>query len=187
MADIQPNDHPRKKGKARRKNKSTRIDMTAMVDVAFLLLTFFVLTATLNGLGVMDIAKPPICPPDEDCYKDIPQEKMLTLILGAEDSVHYYQGMGEDNIQHTDFSPKGIRKTLLNHLNRYPNLCEDGVLDGNCWDPIFVVKPHKSSRYKNLVDVLDELAILGAEKYVIADYTQADSLIMHQALAVNDK
>ena len=90
----------------------------------------------------MKIAKPPICPPNEDCFKDISDDKLLTLVLGSEDSIHYYHGMGIDGVLHTDYSSSGLRNTLKEHLNRFPNPCGDNEVDGNCWDPIFVIKPH---------------------------------------------
>ena len=173
-----------KKSPAKRKQKSTRIDMTAMVDVAFLLLTFFVLTATLNKARVMEIIKPPQCPPGtENCTVDIAEEKILTLVLDKDDKIQYYHGLKVEAVEETDYSSNGLRKVLSSHLNRYPDLCKGKTDRKNCWDPIFVIKPKNVARYKNLVDVLDEIAILDIQKYVIDKYEKSDSLILSKAIA----
>lgn len=174
-----------KKGGPKTKKKSTRIDMTAMVDVAFLLLTFFVLTATMSNQGIMELTVPPKADddvPEEEKFEKIREEKIMTLILDENDKVKYYIGRAfSDEVDSTNYSKQGIRKVLLDHLNRYPNRCETGkgarVVKG-CWDPIFVIKPRKESRYKNLVDLLDELAITEATKYAIDEFREQDSLLL---------
>lgn len=179
MAEVNNRDGPSKKGKTpRTRKKSTKIDMTAMVDVAFLLLTFFVLTATLSNQYVMEVVKPPKCEGD-DCFKKIIDSKILTLILDENDVVSYYHGTGTAGIDKTDYSSQGVRQVILDHLNARPDRCPDKVTT-DCWDPIVVIKPKKTSRYKNLVDVLDEMEITGATKYAVADFTREDSLFLVQ-------
>jgi len=172
-----------KKGGSKTKKKSTRIDMTAMVDVAFLLLTFFVLTATMSNSAVMDLTMPPkkedLKP--EDLKADVEETKILTIILDENDMVRTYWKVTDPVVDSTDF--KGLREKLAAHVNRKPNRCPKGTKQeemkaSGCWDPIFVIKPRKKSRYKNLIDCLDELAIVGATKYAITDFKENDSLIL---------
>jgi biopolymer transport protein ExbD len=172
-----------KKGGPKTKKKSTRIDMTAMVDVAFLLLTFFVLTATMTNSAVMDLTMPPKVDPKEkvDVTADVEEKKILTIILDEKDVVRMYWKVTDPEVDSTDFA--GLRDKLLVHLNRQQNRCPKGtsladMKASRCWDPIFVVKPKKKSRYKNLIDCLDELAIIGATKYAITDFKEQDSLIL---------
>lgn len=179
-----------KKGGPKTKKKSTRIDMTAMVDVAFLLLTFFVLTATMSNSSVMELTMPPkIDDPkqEEDAYKKILEDKIMTIILDADDEVRYYVGITEPDVETVGFDDKGIRDAIKEHI--YGNkmrlgipLCKEvnnaGINEGRCWDPIFVIKPKDVSKYRNLVDVLDEMAILQAPKFAIDKYTNADSLVV---------
>ncbi len=185
MADIDTSDDSGgKKGGPKQKKKSTKVDMTAMVDVAFLLLTFFILTTTLASPSAMEIAKPP--PQEEDDPnnkpKKVDEKKIMTLILGEKDQVHYYQGMPEDGpLRTTGFGEDGVRKVISEHLNRYPNRCAKGTKNTkNCWDPIFVVKPNGTCVYKNVVDVLDELRISGATKYSYTEVTGGDSLYLFE-------
>lgn len=172
------------KGGPKQKKKSTKVDMTAMVDVAFLLLTFFILTTTLASPAAMEIAKPP--PNDEknpeDENKKVDEKKIMTFILGENDQVHYYQGLAEGRLNTTDFGEDGVRKIIQEHLTRFPNRCpkmpkgEDPPK--GCWDPIFVIKPNSTSRYKNVVDILDELRISGATKYSYTEVTPGDSIFL---------
>ncbi|MEZ4772813.1 MAG: biopolymer transporter ExbD [Bacteroidia bacterium] len=171
-----------KKGGPKTKKKSTRIDMTAMVDVAFLLLTFFVLTATMASSSVMELTMPPKVPEDQidDLHVDILEDKIMTIVLDENDIVKYYIGITEPEILETNFSDDGLRKVLLSHIYYGKTigapLCKDVNGAKGCWDPIFVIKPRKQSRYKNLVDLLDELAITQAPKYAIDKFTPDDSL-----------
>jgi biopolymer transport protein ExbD len=171
MAEMSPAaDKGGKKGGApKQKKKSTRIDMTAMVDVAFLLLTFFILTTTLAQPQTMELNLPP---KKDDIEKEdreirVKEDKILTLILGENDQVYYYKGVPEIDgiLEQTNYDPQGVRKVITNH-NR------------SIADPIIVIKPSETSRYKNMVDILDEMAITQSKKYAMTEVTPADSLLM---------
>lgn len=179
----------KKKGGSKTKKKSTRIDMTAMVDVAFLLLTFFVLTATMADNAVMELTMPPKSDdvPDEEKYKKIVEDKIMTIVLDEKDKIKYFIGITDPDVETTDFDEKGIREAIKGHIYGTKKelgipLCKDvnnaGLNEGLCWDPIFVIKPKKTSRYKNLVDLLDELAIMKAPKFAIDKYSDADSTVI---------
>lgn len=184
-----------KKGSSKTKKKSTRIDMTAMVDVAFLLLTFFVLTATMSNSSVMELTMPPKVEKDmeEELYQKIRENKIMTLILDEEDSIKYFIGVTEVEVGKAHFGSKGaesIRNVLQKHLQgdgRLPRCKGKEVDDATCWDPIFVVKPKNQSRYRNLVDLLDELAITGATKYAIDKFSANDSLILIGKPTIDEK
>ena len=93
----------------------------------------------------------------------------MTLVVDENDKVGYYVGITNPEWQQTNFSTNGLREVLREHLEAPPGMvrCETGkgakVIKG-CWDPIFVIKPRKTSKYRNLVDLLDELAIVEAPK-----------------------
>jgi biopolymer transport protein ExbD len=165
-------------GGPKQKKKSTKIDMTAMVDVAFLLLTFFILTTTLATPKAMELNKPPKSDDPEENQKDVAESKVLTFILGADDKVHYYYGITEPTVKTTDFSATGMRKIVTDHMNKNPNRCNLVDNAPGCWDPIVVIKPNKSCKYKNMVDALDEMRISKVPKYALDEVRAPDSLLL---------
>lgn len=175
-----------KKGGSKTKKKSTKIDMTAMVDVAFLLLTFFVLTAVIQDYSIMALTMPPKDDTltEDDIKADVDEEKVVTIILGEKDTVHYFHRITDVEVEYTTFDPEtGLSKVLQEHLKRYPRLCRDekekyGEETDGCWDPIFIIKSKKKAKYRNLVDCLDEMSIQGAPKYAIDVFNSRDSLIL---------
>lgn len=170
MAQINETDRASSRKRDRRRGRSsTKIDMTAMVDVAFLLLTFFVLTASLRSVGAIDMSMPPKV--DHPDHLEVAEDKMLTLILDKDSKYYYFEGMASNGIHESDFNTKEIRSLLQNHLKKE--------------DPIVVIKPKKEAKYGKLVDTLDELLITGHKKYVIAPFTELDQAALASYLTVN--
>lgn len=168
MAEIQPKgDSGGKGGKKRAKKMSTKIDMTPMVDLAFLLLTFFMLTTTFNKPKTMEINMPSNEKTPEPT--ELPASKALTVILGKNDKVYYYQGLNDGTAQPdlktTDFSDKGIRQVLLDLGSKIEGLT-------------VLIKPVSTSRYKNIVDILDEMNITNTRKYALVKMSPLDTKLM---------
>ena len=167
----------KKGGKVRSKKMSTRIDFTPMVDLGFLLITFFMLTTTLAKPQIMALVMPEKDVDQED-LKKVKEAKVLTLILGANDKVYWYAGITDAKLDSTDYSAEGVRQTILKQMDvvkaqfgeePYKKKNKEGVeeehKDGSFIN--VVIKPTKDSRYKNLVDALDEMAICKVRYYVI--------------------
>lgn len=177
-----------KKGKGpKTKKKSTKIDMTAMVDVAFLLLTFFVLTATMTNQTMMKLTMPPKVKDEKDIEQDVKEEKVMTIVLCKNDTVRYYKGCLDPGCAETTIEigkASEMREAIKKHLALHTGMC--GMPGSppfpDCWDPIFVVKARYNARYANLVDILDEFAITGAKKYAIAPegFTEKDSIALFE-------
>src|SRR6267154_4808196 len=148
----------KKGGKIRSKKTSTRIDMTPMVDLAFLLLTFFVLTATLNKPQTMEITMPE---EDEKEPPKVNEKHVLTLVMGANDKIYWYIGITDPEVKITNFANTGIRKLLLEKKRDIPKL-------------IVLIKSLDESKYKNIVDILDEMNINSIQRYAIVDVTPVD-------------
>lgn len=148
----------KKGGKIRAKKTSTRIDMTPMVDLAFLLLTFFVLTATLNKPQTMEITMPE---EDEKEPPKVNEKHVLTLVMGKNDKIFWYIGITDPEVKVTNFSNNGIRKLLLEKKRDIPKL-------------IVLIKSMDDSKYKNMVDILDEMNINSIQRYAIVDVTPVD-------------
>lgn len=149
----------KKQGKARKPKKRPRIDMTPMVDLGFLLLTFFVLTTTMSTPNTMPVVVPPkITEKDEVEPPKIAETKVITLLVGR-GTIYYYTGIENPELHSTDFSPKsGIRKVLLDRraevAQRYQNPDE----------MIVIIKMLDEAQYKDFVDILDEMAIIQQKK-----------------------
>jgi biopolymer transport protein ExbD len=152
-------------GKVRRVRASTHIDMTPMVDLAFLLLTFFMLTTSFYKpyTQVVDM------PEKADIHTVapvIPDEKALTLVLGEHNKIFAYMGQpGAAAPKVTDYSANGIRKFLHEKMASVKGL-------------YVFVKPSSKSRYQNVIDIMDEIVITGVERYAIVKITPEDSKLM---------
>ena len=174
----------KKGGKVRSKKMSTRIDFTPMVDLGFLLITFFMLTTTLAKPNIMALVMPEKDIKKEDVEPG-KESKVLTLLLGANDKVYYYEGITDAKLDSTDFSAEGLRTVILNKMDKvktqfgtetFKKKNKEGVeeerTDGSYINVL--IKPTKDSRYKNLVDALDEMAICKVRYYVILDVSELE-------------
>ena len=157
----------KKGGKVRAKKSSTRIDMTPMVDLAFLLLTFFVMTTTLNKPQTMEIVMPEKTEEPDDQPK-VNEKHVLTLVLGEDNKVYWYIGITDPKVEVTDFSTSGIRKLLLEKKNEIPKL-------------VILIKASDKSKYKNMVDILDEMNINQIKVYALVDITKVDEDLIKES------
>lgn len=164
-----------KDGKVRSKKMSTKVDFTAMVDLAFLLITFFMLTTTLAKPNIMPIVMPEKKDLNKDDLEATKESQVLTLLLGDNDRVYYYEGITDAKLDSTDYSAEGIRKVILGKKDRVKAQWGEDEKD----DPKnagqkklysklnVVIKATKGSRYKNLVDTFDEMKICNVARYVM--------------------
>jgi biopolymer transport protein ExbD len=171
---------------------STRIDFTPMVDLGFLLITFFMLTTTLAKPQILALVMP-----DKDIKKEdiepVKESKVLTLLLGANDKVYWYEGITDAKLDSTDYSAEGVRDVILKKMDKvkeqfgmedYKKKNKEGVeedLKGSYVNVI--IKPMKEARYKNLVDALDEMAICKVRYYVILDVSPLEEAFVKNPAA----
>ena len=201
MSEVQQQDSGSGKGgkhkKLRAKKASTHIDMTPMVDLAFLLLTFFMLTTTFSKPKTMDITMP-IKDPDKKNETKVPQSQTISLLLTEKNRIIWYQGVDDPAVPPethiADFSlngPNSIHKLLVDRnklVSDEVQAVKDSVAKGlikNDKDEIkrhvaavktsekkgliVLIKPDDKSKYKNLVDILDEMLICNVSRYAIVD------------------
>jgi len=153
-----------KGGKVRSKKASTRVDLTAMVDLAFLLITFFILTTTLQKPKAMDLTMP-----DKEDIKQtekIADDRSLTLLLGANNRLEWYLGLFT--------KPIGGPTVIGYGKNELRKLLEDEEkkIQASTGKGMFVViKPSSQSVYNNMVAVMDELNIVNNQYRAIVDIT----------------
>jgi biopolymer transport protein ExbD len=150
-------------GKVRSKKASTRVDLTAMVDLAFLLITFFILTTTLQKPKAMDLVMP-----DKDevtkQQQPVAASRTLTVLLGAKNRLEWYIGEpGKSAPTQDGYGKNGLRKLLL----------EQGkdIMQKTGKEMFVIVKPSDQSTYNNVVSTMDELNIVGNQLRAIVDIT----------------
>lgn len=169
MADVQQQADSGKGGKKRAKKMSTKIDMTPMVDLAFLLLTFFMLTTTFSKPQTMEINMP-VKPETEEEQIALKASNAMTIILSKNDKLYYYYGLGDPaenpEVIETDYSANGIRKVLLS-----PKIKSNEKMT-------VMIKPMGDSRYKNVVDILDELKITDTRKFALVEISDNDKQLI---------
>ena len=183
MAEMQTAESGgKKKGgkKVRSKKMSTRVDLTPMVDLGFLLITFFMLTTTLAKPQIMALVMPEKDIKKED-IEPVKESKVLTLLLGAKDKVYWYEGITDAKLDSTDYSAEGLRQVILNKKDKVKaQFGEEDYEDFKTKEPRkgsfinVIIKPTKDARYKNLVDALDEMAICKVRYYVILDVSELE-------------
>ncbi|MFI5218591.1 MAG: ExbD/TolR family protein [Bacteroidia bacterium] len=195
MSEVQTNQGGNEKGKhkkVRAKKSSTHIDMTPMVDLAFLLLTFFMLTTTFSKPKTMEINMPvkdPNSKPPEIA-------NAITILLSEKNKIYWYYGAFKPDtttLETTDFSPFGIRKLLLEKNKDINDKVKEELkklerreiadttykrkrieIMGDKKALTVLVKTDDKAKYKNVVDMLDELNISNIGKYAIVDMMQQE-------------
>ncbi|NUO03231.1 MAG: biopolymer transporter ExbD [Saprospiraceae bacterium] len=152
-----------------------RIDLTPMVDLGFLLITFFMLTTMLAQPQVM-----PMVMPDKTPVNDPPvvsANQAITLLLGAKDKVYWYEDPANARLDSTTFESDGLRQVLLDKKarvrNRYgdkirPDIYKPGTMKTTSKLTV-LIKATPEARYKNVVDVFDEMKICEIAHYVMLD------------------
>ncbi len=201
-------------GKKKPKHHSTRIDMTPMVDLMCLLITFFMLTTAFSKPKIMEIVLP------EKIHEKKPQQapqavasRTINLILGPEDKIYYYNGKADDPktappLQVADFSggPTGIRQVLLERnraLFKKIQKFNDDVTAGKITiphdsiasalktlkneddtGPIVLIKAYKKSTYRNFVDILDEMSIIGIARWTFMDMNWVEERMIEDKLGI---
>jgi len=130
-------------------------------------LTFFMLTTTLSKPQTMEITMPEK-PKPEDKLPEVNEKKVVTLILGANDKIYWYHGITDPKVELTDFSPNGIRKVLMKENAEIPGM-------------IILIKPSDESRYKNMVDILDEMNITNMQRYALVPITPTDKELVKES------
>ncbi len=179
MADIEVKGG--KKGGSKRKKLSTRVDLTPMVDLGFLLITFFMFTTTMAKPKTMEIIMPSKKKtPKPNKVKDY---TAMTILLSKKNKVYYYYGIGSDpanppKIELTDFKPQGgLRDAIIklkNNVAEYKqvNVNQPGVEASD--EATILIKPDTNSTYADMVNSLDEMQINGIETYALIDITKED-------------
>lgn len=195
MAEASQDSGSHKKGgKKRSKKMSTRIDFTPMVDLGFLLITFFMLATSLIKPQTMEITMPSNKKVEEEDKTVAKASQAVTVILGKNDKVFYYFGKTEGaQIIETNYAISGLRKILLEKNFDVAKQVEDlkaekaktrmddeiflkrlGEIKANKNAPVVRIMVTDEANYRNLVDALDEMNICSISRYAIVDIDEPD-------------
>lgn len=209
MAEIIQEEGHEKGGKKRPKKGSTHIDMTPMVDLMCLLITFFMLTTAFSKPKVMEITMPEKSDQKDD-QKNAPKinaKRTYNILLTDKDGIFWYNGAVEkgviangETIHKTDWSKDGIRRVLLeknkNTFKQIEDLKEkvvkgelvmaDSTLNRKIKDikksdkksPIILIKADDKAKYKNVVDIIDEMAIVNIASYAVVDMSPDEKKLL---------
>lgn len=174
--------HKKGPGVKKAKKLSTRVDMTPMVDLGFLLITFFIFTTTMSSPKALDLYMPKDTDKEEEQNK-AKESGALTIMLGKGDQVYYYEGQllpDASNFKQTTF--KGIRDVIIKKkkdvmaAHQHDGKCQEiwaknGGNQKSCLDRdlVVVIKPNDDATYKNTVDILDEMTINEIKRFAMVD------------------
>lgn len=158
MAEVQTAILTGKKGMTKGKKLSTRVDLTPMVDLGFLLITFFIFTTTLSEQKTMHLNLP-----KEGDGAVTAVSKTLNLLLCANNKVKYYPGDNLGLMQETNYSPAGLRNIILQQEQQV------AAQFGDKQETVVLIKPTPECTYGNIVNTLDEMAINDVRRYVLME------------------
>jgi biopolymer transport protein ExbD len=152
-----PRGHDKKKKKHKKMRRlGVRLDMTPMVDVAFLLLTFFMLTTTMNRPQTMEINLPP-----EKATVEVPQSNVLTLRVKEDGTI--YWNIANDPPVKVEY--KEFRKLMMQQMAANPKL-------------ITLIKVDRKGKYHMMVDIMDEMNLANIQRFSLAPMLDADKAIL---------
>jgi len=160
-----------KKGPGVKKSKklSTRVDLTPMVDLGFLLITFFIFTTTMSQPTSLHLGLPKDTEKPEEQNK-VKESGVLTLLLGKGDKVYYYEGQLAPDA--SNFKSTNFKEVMDIILNKKKSTKAD--------DFVVIIKPDKESTYKNVVDMLDEMLINDVKRYATVDISDVEFMLIQK-------
>ena len=167
MAEILQHERKQKAGVRKTKKASLRVDLTPMVDLGFLLISFFVFTTTLVKPKAMRLVIP-----DDSNIKNpsiAPESKTLNLLLGANNNVFYYEGNNLNQLKNIGAKASDLRNVIISKKIKLKNYF------GSDTSLIVLIKPTKDATYANVVNALDEMRINEVKTYVLMDVSIEES------------
>ena len=164
--------------KVRSKKQNAGVDLTAMVDLAFLLITFFMLTTTLSEPQSMELTMPDKSDRQETPELEAKESKTMTILIGKDRSLKYYMGRFDEPYNgegpnDVAYGKDGIRQVMLQKLG---DLKARGMEDRE--GLVVLIKATEDATYADMIDILDEMAIVGQTMYSIQDMSEGEKEIM---------
>lgn len=155
--------------KVRTRKAAPKVDLTAMVDLAFLLITFFMLTTSLNQPNSLDVAVPDN---SQTNIIDMDERRLISLII-EEGKLTWYQGDINNPIQ----VPTAI-KLDNNDLRATLKKMGDIIKQTTSKDMVVLLKPSKEARTIDVIQTLDEMKISNIKRYMLSKASKQEEAIM---------
>ena len=203
MASIEGGDegvHKKGPGVKKAKKLSTRVDMTPMVDLGFLLITFFVFTTTMSTPTAMQLYMPKDTDKQEEQNK-AKESGALTIMLGSDNTVYYYEGQLKVDATGNNFKSSNFKDIRQVIIDKRKSVIEAHQHDSGCeeiWaknkgdknsckdkDLVIVIKPNEEATYKNTVDILDEMTINNIKRFAMVDISPEENQLIKVTQAAN--
>lgn len=153
-----------------------RVDLTPMVDLAFLLITFFMLTTNLNQPRAMDVTIPDVSDPTE--LTPFSDRRTMTVLLGADNKIVWYWGRLDQPIeipQITTHGKQGIRLEIVDKMKKIATQ-EGDALKGL----MVIIHPSNRSDYSDLVAILDEMKINNVKQYMMGEISEEEIQLLRE-------
>ena len=151
------------KGKHPRRVLSTKVDLTPMVDLGFLLISFFIITTTMTKNHALRLDLPADGPSTKAAVS-----KTVTLILRDNNTVDYYNGDEVGKMASVTFKDNELRKMLINKKKMVQERWGTDTVT------TVIIKPTSLSTYSNVVASLNEMQINDIRKFVLTDLTEEE-------------
>jgi len=168
--------HKKGPGVKKQKKQSTRVDLTPMVDLGFLLITFFVFTTTMSQQTAMNMNEPKN---DSTNVMKVKNSGAMTILLGKANQVYYYYGQLEADKLSEQFKSSTFKEIrgLIVAKKKATNID----------DLMYIIKSDSASTFKNAIDILDEMTICGVPPghYAEADITPQEQELIRQTELAN--
>ena len=159
--------HKKGPGVKKAKKMSTRVDLTPMVDLGFLLITFFIFTTTMSQPTAMKLNLPDDSATPEEQNK-AKESGAFTILLGKDNNIFYYEGMlAPDGVNFKSSNFKDIRSEIIRKKQNTDTA-----------DLVVVIKPSDESNYKNVIDILDEMSINVIKRYALVDISPVEDQLI---------
>lgn len=180
MADVDTSGSADKRHKGTRSKKlSTRVDMTPMCDVAFLLIFFFMITTTLQRQKTMNLFLPHDVK-DQEQQNKVKESQALTILMAQDNNLYYYYGIGQEaakdpagKVVKSSYTLKGGIGDVI--ADKWKSVIQNS---GGRDSMVVIIKPTKQATYENVVSILDDMNIYEVKKYALVPATDNDKKLI---------
>lgn len=182
MAEINTGEGQSRARKGRNNKLSTKVDLTPMVDLGFLLITFFIVTTAWTKPRTMSLYMPAGNTPD----MAVKRSTVLTIIPITKDKVFYYHGDFTDAMQHNQYGITNFSITGgIGNIIRQKQVMLDAVPKLSRNDLMLIIKPATGASYESIADALDEVLINNLKHYSLVDMGEPEKTLL-KSMQINN-